>query len=214
MKKTYRESSLFRVAASIAAASILSLSVMASSSIAYDDGWESNGQVYGINFTGDLDFNRMQLSGFAHTPAGISGSSSTSTPFFYLDNGMAKTELPLFTFGDSVAYPGIFYNSGDVQFYSLVLNAAEGDAAATSTITLYAAAAAAAIVAGVVAVDAGAGSGGEESCDSIVNRLCGPVFPGFRANSSSTQCNDLGHQDLPLALIDQGIPDRCMPERS
>jgi hypothetical protein len=125
---------------------------------AMDDDF-SYGQVYGLSFSGSFDFSSMKLSGFAHNPTEIEGSTVNSTPFFYIDNGIAKSEIPLLTFGSDVQYPGIFYNSGDTQFMDLVANAAEGDSTAISTVTMYAAAAGVGITLGLVGLDASTGGG-------------------------------------------------------
>lgn len=148
MRKSYKETSLFKVVAGITASGLLSLSI-STTAFAFDtsyDGSNPDGQTFGLSLNGDLNFNNFSVAGFAHKPlSNYSGSSSNADEFFSIENGVSKTSIPLMTFGEGVKYPGLLYNNSGTQFYQHVANAVDGDETSEKVIWPY-------VVGGVVVV--------------------------------------------------------------
>jgi len=128
----------------------------------YGTGNES--QIMGIGFSGSLDFKNLRVTGFSYSPMkGIHGNfSAANNSLLRAEDGLVKVDLPLFTFGADIKYPGIFYNHNGKQFYQYIINSTEGDEAAQMAMTPYVL-----IVAGViVGVAVFAYSGSSSSSDS------------------------------------------------
>ena len=138
MKKSYSRHPLMRTIAGVAAASMISLSI-AQPVLAFDsmDGLTGGAKIYGLSFTGDFSFNKMSVNSFAYVPVdGMSGSYSDGGIVSF-SNGMVKTDLPLFSYGDAVQYPGILYNHNGEQFFNHVVGAAEGNGDSQAVIWPY-----------------------------------------------------------------------------
>ena len=103
----------------------------------YGIGTES--QVVGIGFSGSLDFKNLRITGFSYSPMkGMQGNfSAANDSMLRTEDGLVKVDLPLFTFGDDIKYPGIFYNHNGNQFYQYIINSTEGDKAAQMAMTPY-----------------------------------------------------------------------------
>lgn len=84
-------------------------------------------QMVGISFSGTLDFSRCQINAFsAQSLDGIGPHVNSGNGLVTARDGRVQVDLPLLTYGEDIAYPGIFYNHHGEQFYRQVLNSYEG----------------------------------------------------------------------------------------
>ena len=145
MPGKYTTHPLFKTIAGITTAGFLGLSmpqIVWSSGTEFKVLVESHGalvssKTVGVNITGDLDFSNISINSFVYDPVDGLEGSNYSNAIFSVDNGVAKADLPLFTFGNNVEYVGVFYNQNGMQFYEHVVNAAEGDQVSKDMTWLY-----------------------------------------------------------------------------
>jgi len=64
---------------------------------------------------GNFDFSMLTINGQVNSESigALDWDNLTSDRNFTISNGMIKTELPLFTFGSNVQYPGLLYNQNE-----------------------------------------------------------------------------------------------------
>lgn len=129
MKKTMRKAPFIKTIATVTAACFFWVST---SAFAFDpefSGRDNSARIYGLGLSVDLDFSTFKLVGFSHQPmTNLSGSSDDSVDsIISIEDGVVKTQLPLVTLGDSIKYPGIFYNHNGPQFYDHVIRATSGE---------------------------------------------------------------------------------------
>ncbi len=198
MRKNNREFTFFKAIATVTIAGMFGLSIPVSSkAIDSDlDGEVVTGEVVGLGVSGDFSFKKLYIMGFAHRPLnGFSGSSgSFRDTFFSIEDGVAKVQLPLLSFGVEIKKPGIFYNQNGEQFFDHIVKAASGSEESQTIIWPYVAGGVL-LVGGVVAL--ASGSGGDDAPDPVAEVAAEPVksSSSSSSSSSSTSSSDVASYD-------------------
>jgi hypothetical protein len=182
MGKISGRSVFFKLIANVTVVGMLGVTVPVSA-VAIDsifNGEMVSGEIVGLGLSGDFSFKSICLMGFAHRPlSGLVGSTgSEADSFFSIEEGVAKVQLPLLSFGADVKYPGIFYNQNGEQFFNHVANAASGSEESQKIIWPYVAGGVL-LVGGVVAL---ASDSGDDDPEPVAEVTPEPA----KSNSSSS----------------------------